>query len=145
MRAPTSPDPLADRGSHRFTYSLLAHPGDFRAGAVVEEAHALNVPLTTLALEPHAGRLPAARSFFTLNRPGVVIGAIKKAEDGEAVIVRCYEAWGSRGPAVLGTTLPFSSVHRADLLENALEALEFSRGNVAFSLRPFEIVTLRFA
>jgi alpha-mannosidase len=143
LRAPTSPDPLADRGRHCFVYALLPHPGDFRAGGVIEEAYALNVPLLVRQVEPHGGELAPERSFFHVDRSGVVIEAIKTSESGDAVIVRCYEAWGSRGTVKLGTTLPFKGACRADLLENSLDMLEFSAG-VTFEIKPFEIVTLKF-
>jgi alpha-mannosidase len=34
LRGPTYPDPDADQGEHHFTYSLLPHRGDWRAGTV---------------------------------------------------------------------------------------------------------------
>ncbi len=101
LRAPISPDPLADRGRHEFTYALLPHAGDFRAGRVVEEAYALNVPLVVGEIKSGAGSLPATHSFFQVDRPNVIIEAIKLAEDGGAIIVRLYEAAGARGPRLL--------------------------------------------
>src|SRR4029077_898371 len=46
LRGPGYPDPDADRGHHRFAYALLPHAGDIRAGRVVEEAEAFNLPLS---------------------------------------------------------------------------------------------------
>ena len=45
LRAPTHPDPAADRGRHRFTYALMPHPGDFREAGVIAAAEDLNHPL----------------------------------------------------------------------------------------------------
>jgi alpha-mannosidase len=45
LRSPLYPDPLADEGEHRFTYSLYPHPGDWTAAGVTREAFALNSPL----------------------------------------------------------------------------------------------------
>ncbi|HEY3587599.1 MAG TPA: glycoside hydrolase family 38 C-terminal domain-containing protein, partial [Myxococcaceae bacterium] len=45
LRAPTHPDPTADRGRHRFTYALMPHPGDFREAGVIAAAEDLNAPL----------------------------------------------------------------------------------------------------
>ncbi len=44
LRAPTSPDPEADQGEHRFTYSLLPHAGGWEAGTAAE-AYRLNDPV----------------------------------------------------------------------------------------------------
>ena len=145
LRSPNSPDPLADRGHHQFTYALLPHAGDFRAGRVIEEAYALNVPLLVSATKPNAGSLPAMHSFFQVSRPNVIIEAIKLAEDGGAIIVRLYEAAGARGAVTLTTTLPVEKAWLADLMENELEKVALKNGKLQLDLKPFEIVTLKFA
>lgn len=145
LRAPTAPDPIADRGRHQFTYALLPHAGSFREAGVIQEAYALNVPLVVSAAKPAAGKLPSTHSFFQVDRPNVVIEAIKVAEDGGAIIVRLYEAAGARGPAALSTSLPVSKAWLTDLLENDLETISLKNGRVALELKPFEIITLKFA
>ena len=44
LRSPHSPDPVADRAEHEFTYSLYPHAGDHIAGGVLRAAAALNTP-----------------------------------------------------------------------------------------------------
>ena len=145
LRAAKSPDPLADVGKHQFTYALLPHAGDLTTGRVIEEAYALNVPLTVQPLAPKRGGLPATQSFFSVDRPGVVIEAVKNAEDGSGVIVRLYEAYGTRGECVLNTNLPFTAVVETDLLERTTRKLACKDGRVKFTVRPFEIITLKFS
>lgn len=145
LRAPISPDPLADRGRHSFTYSLLPHAGDVRQGRVIEEAYALNVPLVVKDTKPGPGSLPASHSFFRVDRQGAVIEAIKVAEDGSGVIVRFYESEGSRGAVTLTTTLPVRKAWAADLMEKELKLLPIKDGALRFDLKPFEIVTVKFA
>ena len=145
LRSSISPDPVADRGHHEFTYALLPHVGDFRQGRVIEEAYQLNIPLRLDALKVQTGALPSETSFFEIDRPGVILESLKTAEDGSGIVVRFYEAYGSRGPIRFSTSLPVRTVHRADLLENALEALPVENGSVHLSLRPFEIVTLKLS
>jgi alpha-mannosidase len=145
LRAPVSPDPVADRGHHYFTYALLPHAGDIREGRVIEEAYALNVPLIAREVKSHAGSLPSSASFFRVDRPGAVIEAIKVAESGGALIVRLYEAEGARGQVRLTTSLPVSKAWLANLLENTVSALPLKNGSVQLDLKPFEIVTIKFA
>jgi alpha-mannosidase len=47
LRSPLYPDPFADEGEHRFTYSLFPHPGDWTSAGVAREAFALNAPLSS--------------------------------------------------------------------------------------------------
>jgi alpha-mannosidase len=143
LRAPGWPDPLADRGTHRFTYALLPHRGDLRDGGVVESGYELNVPLRAVRTPSQAAERARRASFLRVDRPGVVIDAVKKAEDTNTMVVRLYEAWGQRGPARLTCAAPVAEARRADLLERPGERLEAGAdGSVPLTLRPFEIVTL---
>ncbi len=142
LRAPISPDPLADRGHQKFTYALLPHVGDLRQAGVIEEAYALNVPLLARETKPAAGPLPASHSFFHLDRG--VIEAIKVAEDGGAIIVRFYESTGARGSVTLSTTLPVRKASLATMMEEEQKALPLKDGEVKVDMKPFEIVTVKF-
>jgi alpha-mannosidase len=143
LRAPTAPDRQADRGRHEFKYALLPHGGDFRKGGVIEQAYALNMPPHVVEAAPRKGPLPARRSFFEVDRPGVVIEAVKHAESDASIIVRLYEAHGSRGPVVLRTALPVRHAFYADLLERTGAPVDCAGGEIAFAVKPFEIVTLK--
>src|SRR5262249_58124655 len=44
LRAPTTPDPDADRGRHTFAYALLPHAGGWQGGGVGAEAAAFHSP-----------------------------------------------------------------------------------------------------
>jgi alpha-mannosidase len=145
LRAPTAPDPLCDRGRHRFTYALLPHAGDLTA--VVAAGYALNAPLV---LRPVAGDrpgpLPARRSFVSVDDPGFVVETVKRADDGEGFVLRGYEALGAARTVRLETALPFARATRTDLLERDDPAgvLPVDAGSgVTLALRAFELVTLR--
>ncbi|HEV2036070.1 MAG TPA: alpha-mannosidase [Candidatus Dormibacteraeota bacterium] len=140
LRAPTHPDPTADRGDHHFTYALMPHVGDFREAGVIAAAEDLNAPLHIVR-----GNLPVgeSRSLVEVDTPQVVIEAIKRAEDSEAVIVRLYEAWGRGCKARVRTTLPASRAILCDLLERDLEEVSVHDGVVELDLTPFKILTLR--
>jgi alpha-mannosidase len=141
LRAPSYPDENADQGEHSFRYALLPHEGDLQAGGVVQQAHAFNVPL----LVQRSSAAPIERSFFKVSSPGVVIDTVKKAEDSGALIVRLYEAHGSRGKVRLSSSLPIRSAWLTDLLENEIGGLAWAQGGAAFEIKPFEIVTLKLA
>jgi alpha-mannosidase len=140
LRAPTHPDPNADQGSHSFTYALMPHPGDFRKAGVIQAAEELNTPLRYVPTNLPAG---TTRSLVQLDTPQVVVEAIKRAEDSDAVIVRLYEAWGERCTARLKTTLPASRAYLCDLLERNRNEVEVRDGALELELGPFKILTLK--
>jgi alpha-mannosidase len=107
---------------------------------VIGEAESFNLPLRVVS-----GHVDAPGQVISIDRPGVSVEAIKKADRSDDVIVRLCEVWGARGPARVTLNLPVTSVSRTDLLERELEQLSLTDGTVQLQLRPFELVTLKFA
>jgi alpha-mannosidase len=140
LRGPTHPDPTADLGNHQFTYALMPHPGDFREAGVIEAAEDLNSPLL-----PARGNLAvgSSRSLVEIDTRQVVVEAIKRAEDSDAVVVRLYEAWGGSCKARLRTTLPARQAFLCDLLERNRTEVVVRNGLVDLELEPFKVVTLK--
>lgn len=145
LRSPTEPDPQADQGLHYLTYSLLPHEGTWRNSIVAEQAYALNYPLHTAMISTNpSGSLPTQLSWATIDCDHVIMETLKKAEDEQAWIVRLYEYKQCRNKQV---SLHFwKDVKRAvevDLMEKNEELLEFSNKQVTFSIRPYEIKTIK--
>jgi alpha-mannosidase len=140
LRGPTHPDPTADLGLHHFVYALMPHPGDFREAGVIEAAEDLNAPLLLAG-----GSLPAgsARSLVEIDTRQVIVEAIKRAEDSDAVVIRLYEAWGGTCRARLKTTLPARRAWLCDLLERERTEVEVRNGELELELTPFKILTLK--
>ncbi len=143
LRSPMYPDPLADEGLHRFTYSLLPHPGDWTAAGVVREAFALNSPLCATRGAPEGGAAPPEFGFVTTEGLEMALGALKMAGDGQGVILRIYEPHGARGACILRFALPVEGIERTNLLEESGGAAAFEDGSVALDVGPFEVLTLR--
>jgi alpha-mannosidase len=135
LRGPTHPDPTADLGTHSFTYAVMPHPGDFRQAGVIEAADELNRPLRYARTDRPAGE---SRSLVEVDTPQVVVEAIKRAEDSDAVVVRLYEAWGRPCRARLMTTLPARRVTICDLLER-----ELAEAGLELDFGPFKVLTLK--
>lgn len=137
LRATNYPDPDADRGHHRFTYSVFPHGAGL--AAVLAESWSLNQPIRIVEGTP-------SPSVAAADHPGVVITAVKAADDGSGdLVVRCHEALGGRARTAIRVPPVFTSVRRCDLLEEPTgDAGAVADGAVAVELRPFEIRTLRF-
>src|SRR5438309_2377419 len=140
LRGPTHPYPTADLGDQQFTYALVPHRGDFREAGVIEAAEDLNSPLL-----PAHGNLAAgtSRSLIEIDTRQVIVEAIKRAEDSDAVIVRLYEAWGRPCIARIRVTLPATRAHLCDLLERNVQEVSVLDGQLELELTPFKIVTLK--
>ena len=72
---------------------LVPHAGDWRAADVVRRAAELNQPPFALLETYHAGPLPQRKSYGH-DDGAVVVTVVKRAEDGDGVVVRAYETAG---------------------------------------------------
>ena len=141
LRSPTMPDPEADQGEHRFAYSLLPHSGSWGA-TTIAQAYALNDPLIAVRPESQASASQPV-SLLSVEPANIVVETIKRAEDGNGLIVRLYESQRRRCRAWLHLGFELGSAWRTNLLEENQAELTPDGKTLALSVRPYEIVTLR--
>jgi alpha-mannosidase len=144
LKGAIDPDPDADRGQHRFTYSLLPHAAGL--DEVRRAAYGLTRPLLWRSESTHTGPLPIQWSLASVTDPGVVVETAKWAEDEEAVIVRLYEAdGGATTTATLALGVTAEAVDQVDLLERNPRTLEVNQATTAVALqfRAREVKTVR--
>jgi alpha-mannosidase len=132
----------AEAGSHDFSYSLYAHPGDWRNG-VIEQAHSFNCPFRVLATDAHYGSLPPHHAFFHLLSGNFEVTALKQADGSRDLILRGHETRGEPGRVALKLEIPAKHAWMADLLERSHQPVAIREGTVEFAVQPFEFVTLR--
>jgi alpha-mannosidase len=143
LRSPEWPDPHADEGVHEFTFSLYPHAGNWRDALTVQRGYELNDKLIALSTENHQGVLAADHSFLQLNSENVVMTAMKKAEDGDALIVRFYEWAGKEGDVTLQLPAAAEQASDTDLMERTTGALSPQGNSVTVHTKPYEIKTVR--
>lgn len=135
LKSAISPDPDADIGRHEFVYALYPHEGDWHTGGTVQEAWHLNNPLSVCAGAP----VKEAFSLLRLSVDNVMVDAVKKAEDGDALIVRMHEFAGVRSIVELSSDLRLASMQECNLMEQPMG--EAFPADQSFELKPYEIKT----
>ena len=139
LRSPTTPDPQADLGEHRFAYSLLPHTGRWDERTVAA-AYTLNDPIIVWE---GAGRVREQFTLVSVDSPNVVIETVKRAEDGRGLILRLYESQRRRSPVTLTAGFPLAAAWRTNLLEENQEPLPCDGNRVTVYVKPYQILTLR--
>ena len=145
LRGTTAPDPDADLGDHNFSYSLLPHQGSWDE-ETVKEAYALNNPLLVWGEKSGISLDSSTADGFSLaalNQPNLVIETIKRAEDGEGLIIRLYETQRKRGSFTLTTGFPIKKAWRTNILEENQESLLVKKNQVEGFIKPYQIYTIR--
>lgn len=148
LRSPKNPDPHADIGVHRVRYGLMPHSSTLQEAGAIDESAAFNTP--PLLVQP--GRSDAASravqlSYFSLPRCGVVLDAVKLAEDGSGdFIVRLYEAWGGTATFSLVSHFAVERAASCNVLEEAdghFVCAETKHSIGPLTVSPFKILSLR--
>jgi len=145
LRSPTMPDPMADFGEHQFKYSLYPHVGPWNE-QTQREAYLLNDPIIvyrqTMDHRPQTivHRPP---SMVRVSEPNVVIETVKRAEDGNGIILRLYESQRKRGQVQVRFGFAVESAWETNLLEENESELSIENDSIQLTLRPYQIMTLR--
>ncbi len=144
LRSPKWPDPDADMGHHHFHYALYPHAGTWKEAMTVRRGWEYNYPLTAVVTTAHPGALPASHSFVSVTPDNVVLTAVKKAEDSNALIFRVYE-WAGKSSTV-EFHVPYGATgatvtNMQEIPEG--DPLSVSGDTVKVPIKPYEILTIR--
>jgi alpha-mannosidase len=159
LKTPGKGANFTDQGEHRFTYSVLAHGGDWRKQCTIPEAHALNCPLTGLRIgskvdassEGIHGK-SGLKQFhmdwggwtIRTDSDNIVVETLKPAEDGNGYIIRLYESCGYSGRVKIDLPRGVGSVTKCDLMERQKSSpVRPVNGQFSVNYKPFEILTFR--
>lgn len=141
IRSALFPDPVQDQGVHTLRVGFVI--GADVAETVAEGYH-INLPPRRL----ENAAVDAIEPLVIVDHPGVVVEAIKLAEDGSGdIVVRLYEALGNRAQATLTAGFAFAVAQQTDLLERGVDVdgVIVDGDGVRLELRPFQVVTVRFS
>jgi alpha-mannosidase len=89
-----------DIGHHEFLYGIAGHAADWRKSQTDWQAQRLNDPLIAFEAPRHTGALGREFSLLKVSNPRIRVLALKKAEQGDEIIVRLVELDGKPQPDV---------------------------------------------
>ena len=84
-------------GSHinlKFRYTITSYDGDYKTPGLLRMAERMANPLMTSAVSANSGTLPPEKSYLHLPE-GLRLQALKRAEDGNGIILRLKEVYGA--------------------------------------------------
>jgi len=122
LRSPDHPVAATEEAAmHTVKYALVPHGGTWQQSGMVRRGQEFNNPLIAVAATSHTGTLPHSQAFLRVEPENMLLSALKKAEDSDDLILRCFESTGAAGNAriTLSAALSADAVHATDLLENS--------------------------
>lgn len=130
-------------GDHHFTFSITSHAKGWENGQRFGK-QANEKP--DVVVDPDTYKdtmLPEQLSFFNTDKENVVISTVKKAEDGQATLIRAYETNGQDVTAAINMFTSVKKAERASLIEEPLEELKKGESQVILELGHHAIETIR--
>jgi len=129
-------------GRHKFQYALVPHAETWQSA--LQEAHAFNTPLRAVLTGEHPGTMPHVQSLLALQGEGLVLSAVKLAEEGDSIIVRFFNPTDQPRVARLRTWILPRSADLVNLAEEPTHPLVVDgAGWIVVETRGRQIVTLR--
>ena len=130
-------------GAHAFSYRIYPHAGNYAEGLVFTEAERLAVPLEVAQAGPHGGDLPQKHSFVEVKPANFVMTALKRAEEGTAWVLRCFNPTAKKITARITFSAPVKRAERVSLEEETEAVLDQVNQPLAFEVEPKKIVNLK--
>ncbi|MBN1901368.1 hypothetical protein JW926_08615, partial [Candidatus Sumerlaeota bacterium] len=136
-------------GKHTFEYAAVFHEGDWEKANIQREAYNFCAPVITASHYHQVrdwkgpARIPDESGFVRLNPSGLILTAMKKAEDRDSLILRFYNPGTkeTRGSLDFGFNIREANLARLD--ETFLKKLEVKESHlVSFSIKPKQIMTV---
>lgn len=132
LKSPIYPNPWSDLGEGEFTYYIYPHKGDWFEGEVYKRALEVWSKLRVVKAE----RVKRKAKEFSFMRTDAVVGALKKAEDGNGYILRLYNP----SKEEFEVELP-----REGIEMDMIELKELGNVGRKVKLEPFEIKTIKIS
>ncbi len=143
LKSGTEPDPMADKGKHRFTYALCSHSGALADSDVVQQAFDLNRPLqAVLTAGNEKGKLPGCFSLVSADCDNIIVDTVKQSEEGEHTVIRLYETANRQSDVTLTVGIDFGEAVLCDLMEHEIAKIPADGAKIKLTVKPFEIITL---
>ncbi len=128
-------------GKHSYSFSLTSYEGAWQDNGIHLWGRQLARPTMTFFYDE--APTERRRSYLSVDKDNIVISAFKKAQDGDAVVVRLYETTGKKTTARLQTSFSVKRAEATNLIETTGSKLASEENAIKLSFRPFEIKTVK--
>ena len=125
-------------------YAVMPYSGSFAESEIWTAAEDYTVGFVAARVRRTDRSLPSRHGLFSIDGTGLVLTAVKHAEDEEAVILRVFNTLGSEVTGTVECGVPIAAAWMTNLNEENSQPLPVRDANrLAFSCGPYRIVTLK--
>ena len=130
-------------GDHSYSFSVYSHKGDWKNGYRLGTQS--NQPLKAVAVLSSSGNgtMPETMSFISVKNSNLVLSTIKKCDDDDQVIVRCYDIEGKDTEANISLYKPFKKAELTNLIEEEGKPIPGTGNNLGLKIGHHSIETIK--
>ncbi|MCL5962629.1 MAG: glycosyl hydrolase-related protein, partial [Chloroflexi bacterium] len=133
-------------GTCTFEYAIVPHAGTWYTAGIHQQAERYAAPPIATTQKASGGTLPREFSFLSIEPEELVLSALKKAENEEALVLRVFNTTSSAVQARIHFGLPLSRARLASLAEEDVDQADLGQtedGAITFPVKGFQIRTLK--
>lgn len=130
-------------GNHYFKFSITSYKTGSEEGA--KFGREANENLVAVWADNAYGNasLPESLSFFNVDCENILVSTIKKAEDGNEVVIRLTEMKGENRTVNISSFKEIKEAKQTNLIEDEIRALKPTKGKLNCDLPKYAIETLK--
>ena len=130
-------------GDHNYTFSFYSHKGDWKSGYRCGTQS--NQPLKVVISKPSdgTGTMPETMSFISVANKNLILSTVKKCDDDDNVIVRCYDIEGINGEAEITLSSPYQKAELTNMIEEEGTPIPGSGKTLGFKVGHNAIETVK--
>jgi alpha-mannosidase len=116
-------------GNHTYTFSIYSHRGGWKNG--YRQGSHSNQPLMAVTVrdqQPNA-IMPETMSFISVENKNLIISAVKKCDDDDQVVIRCYDIEGKDTEAKILLFKPYQQAELTNMIEEEGKTIP-GQGNI---------------
>ncbi|GAP72824.1 alpha-mannosidase [Candidatus Symbiothrix dinenymphae] len=130
-------------GNHSYSFSLFTHSGNWTNG--YKQGTQSKQPFQVVVSHPqlYSGTLPEQYSFGSVQGKGVVVSTIKKCDDDDSVVLRCYDIEGHDTEASFRIFKPIQAVSHTNIIEEEPTSVKSSAQGFSYKIGHHAIETFK--
>ncbi len=134
---------FTQEGKHDYRFAITTHNGSLISHDAVRFGWEHNTPFWVERGKASAGNLSDSDTFINISSPNVLVSIIKKAEDGNGYVLRCYETDGKDTNVTLTFNTLLKSAEHTNIIEQHGEPVRIKDGKLDFHIGHHAIETFR--
>ncbi len=131
-------------GHHDYSFSITSHQPGWKNG--IHFGRESNEQLFAV-IDPQQNaraNLSESQSFLKVDQDNIIVTAMKKAENEDAMVIRLYNFDDSDAEMDLSLWKSFKSAFKTNLIEEEEETLKLNRNDLHMGVGHHEITTIKF-